>query len=102
LLLPERDIAAMPDANCDPGRKAMEPPEIVVNMDLVAGNWKKFRGWAKEFWGALTQDARIASAGVIEQHAGRRQVRSGIARANAASQLTEFLHRNRDWDSSSH
>ena len=73
-----------------------------MSIDLVEGNWKQFRGWVRESWGALTQDVGIASSGAIERCAGRTQVRSALARANAASQLKEFMHRNRDWDSSSY
>jgi uncharacterized protein YjbJ (UPF0337 family) len=84
-------------ASLDP---SSELPEITVNLDLVEGIWKRFRGRVREFCGALIGNARLAAAGAEEIRVGRNQARYGAARERAASQLREFQHRNRDWDPS--
>lgn len=72
-----------------------------MNRDRFEGSRKQFIGKVKERWGKLTSDPQRELAGRREQIAGRMQARYGIAKEEAARQLREFLHRNRNWDLSS-
>ena len=72
-----------------------------MNREILGGNWQQCVGWVIESWGVLSGNPRVAGAGAHERHIGRNQVRYGVAKQNAANQLKDFLHRNRDWDPSS-
>jgi uncharacterized protein YjbJ (UPF0337 family) len=51
-----------------------------MNWDRIEGNWKQFKGGAKEQWGKLTDDDLDVVEGKREQLAGRIQERYGIAK----------------------
>jgi len=82
-------------------RVYQQPQEIDVNRDRLEGKWKQLSGSVREHWGRLTDDRLSIVAGRHNQAAGRVQERSGIYKEECERQLREFLHRNRDWDSSS-
>jgi uncharacterized protein YjbJ (UPF0337 family) len=54
-----------------------------MNWDRIEGNWKQFKGKAKEKWGKLTDDDLDVVSGKRDQLAGRIQERYGIAKDDA-------------------
>lgn len=72
-----------------------------MNRDRLEGKWKQFSGRARERWGKLTNNQLCVAAGKHDQAAGRVQERSGIYKDESERQLTEFLRRTGDGDSSS-
>ena len=73
------------------------PQAIDMNRDRLEGKWKQLGGKAKEQWGRLTHDPQREFAGRHDQLAGRMQERHGISTEESASQLKEFMARNRNW-----
>ena len=61
-----------------------------MNLDTVKGDWKQFRGKVKEQWGKLTDDDLDQIEGKRDQLLGAIQKRYGIARDEAARQLSKF------------
>lgn len=61
-----------------------------MNWDRVAGNWKAFRGKAKEQWGKLTDDDLTYVDGKRDQLLGRIQERYGVAKDEAERQLNAW------------
>jgi uncharacterized protein YjbJ (UPF0337 family) len=47
--------------------------EGAMNWDRIEGNWKEFKGKAKEKWGDLTDDDLDVIAGKRDQLVGRLQ-----------------------------
>lgn len=64
-----------------------------MNWDRIEGNWKQFKGKAKEQWGKLTDDDVDVIQGRRDQLVGKVQERYGIAREEAERQVAEFLVR---------
>jgi uncharacterized protein YjbJ (UPF0337 family) len=62
-----------------------------MNWDRIEGNWKQFKGRARQQWGKLTDDELDQDAGRREELVGRIQERYGIARDEAERQV-------RDWE----
>lgn len=62
-----------------------------MNWDIVEGNWKQFKGKAKEQWGKLTDDDLDVIAGKRDQLAGRVQEAYGVSKDEAEKQI-------RDWE----
>lgn len=67
-----------------------------MNNDVLAGNWKQFKGMVQEQWGKLTDDDLDIVAGRRTQLVGKLQERYGIAKDEAERQLTEFEERCKD------
>jgi uncharacterized protein YjbJ (UPF0337 family) len=63
-----------------------------MNWDRVEGNWKQFKGQAKEKWGKLTDDQLDQINGRRDQLAGKIQESYGIGKDEAERQL-------KDWES---
>lgn len=63
-----------------------------MNWDQIEGNWKQFRGQARQQWGKLTDDELDQIGGKREELIGRIQERYGIAREEAERQV-------KDWES---
>ena len=61
-----------------------------MNWDQVAGNWKQFKGKAREKWGQLTDDDFDRVAGKRDQLIGRIQERYGIEKTAAEKQVKEW------------
>jgi len=74
--------------------------EVDVNRDRLEGKWKQLSGSVREQWGKLTDDQLSVAAGKHDQAVGRYQEKYGITKENGARALTEFLRRNRHWESS--
>ncbi|MFZ6647366.1 CsbD family protein [Undibacterium sp. TJN25] len=68
-----------------------------MNWDIVEGNWKQFKGKAKEQWGKLTDDSLDIIAGKRDQLSGKVQETYGISKDEAEKQIREFEDRNRDY-----
>lgn len=66
-----------------------------MNDDILAGNWKKFKGNILEQWGKLTDDDLDVAAGRREQMVGKLQERYGIAKDEAERQMKEFEDRHK-------
>ena len=62
-----------------------------MNWDRIEGNWKQFKGKAKEQWGNLTDDDLDVVAGKRDQLAGRIQERYGVAKDEANRQIDRWL-----------
>jgi uncharacterized protein YjbJ (UPF0337 family) len=54
--------------------------EMTMDWNRVEGNWKQFRGAAKEKWGKLTDDDLNVIEGRREQLEGKLQQRYGFAK----------------------
>jgi len=64
--------------------------ERTMNWDTVEGNWKQFKGKAREKWGKLTDDDWNQVAGKKDQLVGRIQERYGVAQDEAQRQADEW------------
>jgi uncharacterized protein YjbJ (UPF0337 family) len=69
-----------------------------MNWDRIEGNWKQFKGTAKEQWGKLTDDQLDIIAGKREQLVGRIQESYGITKEATEKQVSEWLARQKDID----
>ena len=61
-----------------------------MNWDRIEGNWKQFKGKARQKWGELTDDDLDKLAGKRDQLIGKIQERKGIARDRAEAEVTEW------------
>ncbi len=68
-----------------------------MNWDIIEGNWKQFKGKAKEQWGKLSGDQLDTITGKREQLAGRIQETYGVSKEDAEKQLKAFEDSNQDW-----
>jgi uncharacterized protein YjbJ (UPF0337 family) len=64
--------------------------EIVMNKDILEGNWKQLKGKVKESWGKLTDDDLDVIDGKREQMVGVIQERYGITKDKAEAQIKEW------------
>jgi uncharacterized protein YjbJ (UPF0337 family) len=62
-----------------------------MNWDRIEGNWKQFKGKAREQWGDLTDDDLDVVEGKRQQLSGKIQERYGIARDEAERQIDDWL-----------
>jgi uncharacterized protein YjbJ (UPF0337 family) len=62
-----------------------------MNWDRVEGNWKEFKGKAKQKWGKLTNDDLDVIEGKRMELSGRLQQRYGVARDEAERQIDTWL-----------
>jgi uncharacterized protein YjbJ (UPF0337 family) len=61
-----------------------------MNWDMIEGNWKQFKGQARQQWGKLTDDELEQIKGHREELVGRIQERYGIARDEADRQVRQW------------
>ena len=61
-----------------------------MNTDIIAGNWKQFKGNMLEQWGKLTDDDLDVADGRRDQIVGKVQERYGLAADEAESQMKAF------------
>ena len=64
-----------------------------MNWDRIEGNWKQFKGKAKERWGRLTDDELDIIAGRRDQLLGSLQEQYGIGKDEAEAQVRDFESR---------
>ena len=65
-----------------------------MNKDEAGGNWKQFKGKAKEKWGKLTDDDMTVIEGKRDQLVGRIQERYGYAKDQAEKEVTDWETKN--------
>ena len=65
-----------------------------MNKDELSGNWKQFKGKAKEKWGKLTDDDMTVIEGKRDQLAGKIQERYGYAKDQAEKEVSDWETRN--------
>jgi uncharacterized protein YjbJ (UPF0337 family) len=68
-----------------------------VNWDLVAGNWKQFKGKVKARWGNLTDDHLDVIAGKRVELSGKIQETYGITKSEAERQIRRFEELNANY-----
>lgn len=64
-----------------------------MNWDEIAGNWKQFKGKAREQWGRITDDEYDKVAGKRDQMIGLVQQKYGQAKADAEREVDGWLRR---------
>jgi uncharacterized protein YjbJ (UPF0337 family) len=67
--------------------------EQQMNWDMIKGNWKQFRGRAKEQWGKLTDDELDQVEGQRDQLVGKIQERYGYAKDQAEREVDDAVRR---------
>jgi uncharacterized protein YjbJ (UPF0337 family) len=65
-----------------------------MNWDRIEGNWKEFKGKAKQQWGKLTDDELDQIAGRREELEGTLQKHYGYAKDKAAGEVDTWLNRH--------
>lgn len=65
-----------------------------MNKDELSGNWKQFKGKAKEKWGKLTDDDMTVIEGKRDQLVGKIQERYGYAKDQAEQEVKDWESRN--------
>lgn len=68
-----------------------------MSKERFAGIWLELSGSIGEAWGGLTGDSRLAANGRRDQAIGRARQDSALEREQAARQLEDFRHHNRNW-----
>lgn len=68
-----------------------------MNWEIVAGNWKQFKGTVRARWGKLTDDHLDVIAGRREQLLGKLQETYGISKADAEREIKTFEERNKSY-----
>jgi len=66
----------------------------MMNKDEIGGNWKQFKGKAKEKWGKLTDDDMTVIEGKRDQLVGRIQELYGYAKDQAEKEVTDWETKN--------
>lgn len=66
----------------------------MMNKDEIGGNWKQFKGKAKEKWGKLTDDDMTVIEGKRDRLVGRIQERYGYAKDQAEKEVTDWETKN--------
>jgi len=61
-----------------------------MNLDILKGNWKQFKGSVKETWGELTDDKLDQIDGNREKLVGEIQEQYGITKDEAEKQVKEW------------
>jgi len=69
-----------------------------MNWDRIEGNWKQFKGRAKEQWGKLTDDDIDVIGGKRDQLVGKIQESYGIGKDEAEKQVDTWGSSFRDED----
>ncbi len=63
----------------------------MINVDVIEGKWKEFRGKIKERWGKITDSDLDRLRGNREQLAGLLQQKYGYAKEKAEKEIDQFL-----------
>jgi uncharacterized protein YjbJ (UPF0337 family) len=71
-----------------------------MNWNQIEGNWKQFKGIAKQQWGKLTDDQLDVIAGKREQLSGKIQEAYGITKDETEKQLSDWQGRQKEMDQS--
>jgi uncharacterized protein YjbJ (UPF0337 family) len=65
--------------------------ECVMDWNRIEGNWKQFKGRAKEKWGRLTDDDLDVINGRQDQLEGKIQERYGFAKDQAKKDVEDWF-----------
>ena len=65
-----------------------------MNMDILAGNWKKMKGKIQQQWGKLTDDEFTRINGSAERLEGFLQTQYGYEREKAKMEIQRFIEQN--------
>ncbi len=69
-----------------------------MNKDELSGNWKQFKGKAKEKWGKLTDDDMTVIEGKRDHLVGKIQERYGYAKDQAEKEVSDWeTHNDYRW-----
>ncbi|RLM20601.1 hypothetical protein BIY29_15040 [Brenneria alni] len=69
-----------------------------MNKDQAGGNWKQFKGKAKEQWGKLTDDDIKVIEGKRDQLVGKIQERYGYEQEAAEKEVNDWeKHHKYHW-----
>jgi uncharacterized protein YjbJ (UPF0337 family) len=63
-----------------------------MNWDRVEGNWKQFKGKARQKWGKLTDDDLDVIEGKRTELSGKLQARYGYAKDEAEKNIDTWLN----------
>jgi uncharacterized protein YjbJ (UPF0337 family) len=63
-----------------------------MNWDRIEGNWKQFKGKAKQKWAELTDDDLETLKGKKDELIGKIQERKGVARDKAEQEVKEWAN----------
>jgi uncharacterized protein YjbJ (UPF0337 family) len=72
------------------GDKSSNDP-LVVNRDILKGQWTKLKGEVKSKWGQLTDDDLTKIEGDMDKLTGTLQTRYGYERARAEQEVNNFF-----------
>ncbi len=64
-----------------------------MDWNRIEGNWKQFRGAAKEQWGKLTDDDLNVIEGRRDQFEGKLQERYGLAKDQVRQDVDDWMKR---------
>ena len=67
-----------------------------MNWDRIEGNWKQFKGSAKEQWGKLTNDQLDMAAGKRDKLVGKIQEAYGISKEESEKQVSTWLNEQKE------
>ena len=67
-----------------------------MNWDRIEGNWKQFKGSAKEQWSKLTDDQLDVTAGLRDKLVGRIQQAYGITKEESEEQVSLWLKEQKE------
>lgn len=67
-----------------------------MDWDLIAGNWKQFKGNIQQQWGKITDDQLEVIAGKRDHLAGKIQVMYGIGKNEAENQLLDWQENQKE------
>jgi uncharacterized protein YjbJ (UPF0337 family) len=70
---------------------SVQSGETIMNWDRVEGNWKEFKGKAKQQWGKLTDDDMTRLSGKKDELSGKIQERYGYSKDQADRELDEWV-----------
>ena len=65
-------------------------PDVAMNKDVIAGNWKQLKGKAQARWGDLTDDVFDVAAGDSMYLTGKLQEQYGWDRDRAEKEVRDF------------
>jgi len=68
-----------------------------MNWDIVAGDWKQFKGKVKAQWGKLTDEQLDVISGKRVELAGKVQESYGVTKDEAEAQIKRFEELNKDY-----
>jgi uncharacterized protein YjbJ (UPF0337 family) len=67
-----------------------------MNWDRIEGNWKQFKGKAKEQWGKLTDDHLDVIGGKRDRLVGKIQETYGISKDESEKQISAWEKRQKE------